>query len=75
MEDCIEGSFPTKHKNIRCCMCGFWITKYEFGGFIQGKAVDFVNKDMFEISVTFCHECMIKLMEYTGVMEDGQDEM
>jgi hypothetical protein len=60
----IPGKEYEPGKEIRCCLCGHWITFYEYGGWFRGNYVDFSNKIPGEITMTFCNECMAKIMEY-----------
>ena len=54
----------TSETNIRCCVCGHWIHQLYYGGFIEGKYVDFNTKSFGNINVTLCCECMSKIMEF-----------
>ena len=54
----------TKDTNIQCCLCGHWIHDIHYGGFFEGKYVDFINKSYGNINLTICCECMTKVMEY-----------
>ena len=63
--DFIEGSIPTKERNIRCSMCGYYITNQEYGGMFNGNYVDFTSKKVGSITMCFCNECMAKIIEFS----------
>ncbi|MFA5760408.1 MAG: hypothetical protein WC877_01445 [Dehalococcoidales bacterium] len=53
-------------RQIRCCVCGFWITHNEYGGLIRGEYSDFTNKRCGNIIMDVCNECLEKILKYTG---------
>jgi hypothetical protein len=62
----IPGEKRTPDRNIRCCICGHWITKLEYGGVLNGTFVDFIEKNVGNLVITMCHECIQKVIEYSG---------
>ena len=62
----IPGEKPTPDRQIRCCICGYWITKSEYGGVMTGHFVDFINKNCGNVTITMCSECCEKVIKYTG---------
>lgn len=68
-EDLIPGSKPTPERSIRCCICGHWITRMEYGGVINGSYIDFTNKTCGTMVLTMCSECTEKVLTYMGEEE------
>jgi len=66
MNEIIPGDKPNKTRTIRCCICGYWITKQEYGGVINGSFVDFTNKNCGSLVLTMCSECCEKVLKYSG---------
>jgi len=54
----------TKHNDIKCCICGHYINKIHYGGFVRGSYTDFINKCTGECTITMCGECLSKIMYY-----------
>lgn len=57
-----DENVMTKTKQIKCCMCGTWIERFHYGGYINGEYIDFNNKYSGTCKITLCNECMAKLM-------------
>ena len=53
-----------KNHDILCCVCGYWITRYEYGGYFKGTYVDYTQKTSGECTITVCNECMRKMLQY-----------
>jgi len=66
MTENIPGEIKTVDRQIRCCVCGFWITHNEYGGLIRGEYSDFTNKRCGNIIMDVCNECLEKILKYTG---------
>jgi len=63
--DMIPGVHPDKERTMRCCLCGYWIKQDEYGSAFNGQFVNFIDKQVGNIVMTFCTECTRKIMEFT----------
>ncbi len=70
--DLIPGEKRTADRSLKCCVCGHWITRMEYGGMITGKYIDYIDKSCGDVTLTLCSECMEKVMTYVG--DDNYEE-
>lgn len=60
----VDDNRQTKNKSIKCCICGTWIERILYGGYIKGEYIDYNNKHSGQCNITLCTECMAKLMQH-----------
>jgi hypothetical protein len=62
----IPGEVRSPDRQIRCCICGYWMTEMEYGGMINGEYVNYIKKRRGNIVMDLCSECLEKILMYTG---------